>query len=101
MVAIDGLVRRALRRIKDALPGHTTASRLLRQSQPWRQLPPNQRGAAFVQFYRTRQELLRIHRELKIAPKIIDFLFRMAITQAGLAIGALVALIAITLLLNP
>ena len=83
MSLADVLIRRVFRRLKDALPGHTTASRLLRQSGQWRRLPPDQRGAAYVQFYRTRQELRSIHVEQKIAPKIVYVLFEIVFSEGG------------------
>lgn len=91
MSTIDVLLRRVLRRIKDALPGHTVASRLRKQSATWRHLPPAQRAAAYVQFYRTQQELLRIHIEQKIAPKIVNLLLALICSELGILIGLMVA----------
>jgi hypothetical protein len=101
MTPIDIALAHLLRRIRDALPGPTTASRLKPDPNSWRNAPPEQRGAAYVQFYRTRQELRRIHIEQKIAPKIVHFLFEVACSELGLTIALVVGLCVLVLLLNP
>jgi hypothetical protein len=68
-----------------------------RQSGQWRHLPPDQRGAAYVQFHRTRQELRRIHIEMKIAPKIVNLLFKGICSELGLKIAWIVALCVLVL----
>ena len=72
---LDILLRRAWLRIKDALPGSTTASRLARRPGTWRNAPPDQRAAAYAQYMQTQQQLRQLHVGQKIAPKIIDLLF--------------------------
>ena len=101
MVHIDVLFRRAARRIRDALPGHTTASRLLSRPGEWRHLPPAQRAAAYVQYYRTKQQLRQIHIEQKIAPKVVHFLFEIAFSEGGMLIALIVAICALILLFGP
>jgi hypothetical protein len=95
---LDILFRRAARRIRDALPGHTTASRLLRQSAQWRHLPPQQRGAGYVQFHRTQQQLQQIHIEQKLVPKIIDLLFKAMCSHLGMQIAVIAAICALFLI---
>lgn len=95
---LDILFRRAVRRIRGALPGHTTASRLLRQSAHWRHLPPQQRGTGYVQFHRTQQQLRQIHLEQKLLPKFIDLLFKAVCSHLGMQIAVITALCALFLL---
>ena len=73
-----------LRRLRNALPGHTTASRLRRDISSWRSAPPSQRGAAFVQHHQTLRQLRQIHLQQKIAPKIVDLLFRFLTSRLGI-----------------
>jgi hypothetical protein len=75
MASLDVVVRRMWRTIRDALPGHTTASRLMRQAGHWRQVPPQQRAAAYAQYLQTQQVLHQHHIGLKILPKLIQLLF--------------------------
>jgi hypothetical protein len=75
MASLDVVVRRMWRTIRDALPGHTTASRLMRQQGNWKQVPPQQRAAAYAQFLQTQRQLHQHHIQLKIMPKIVDLLF--------------------------
>jgi hypothetical protein len=76
VLSFDVVLRRIGRAIRDALPGHTAASRLMRQPGQWRQAPLHQRAAAYAQFLQTRQQLHQHHIRLKIAPKIVDLLFK-------------------------
>lgn len=101
MASFDILIQRFIRRFKDALPGSTTASRLMRPSSRWRHLPPEQRAAAYVQFHRTQQELKRIHIEQKLSPKLVNFLFEIVFSEAGLLIGLVVLLSVAFLIVNP
>ena len=75
MASIDIFLRRAMRRLREALPGPTTASRLARQAAHWRNLPPHQRAAAYAQSVHIQQQLRLHHLQLKILPKIIHVLF--------------------------
>jgi hypothetical protein len=98
----DILIQRALRRIHDALPGRTTASRLMRrQSSQWKNLPPHQRAAAYVQFMQTKQQLRQLHIDQKIAPKIINLLFKAACSELGITLAWIVGLCALFLLFAP
>src|SRR5262245_34824075 len=101
MPALDVVVRRPFRRIRGALPGPTTASRLKPDPASWRNAPPDQRAAAYVQFQQTLDQLRRIHVAQKIAPKIVDLLFKIVISKAGIAIAFVVALCLLALLLMP
>ena len=101
MVHIDVLLRRAAHRFRDALPGHTTASRLLRQSDAWRHAPPQQRASAYVQFYQTRQQLMQIHIEQKLAPKLVHFLFEIVFSEAGIVIALIAGICALVLIFGP
>jgi hypothetical protein len=98
---IDLLIQQLLHRIRDALPGHTTASRLMRDSGSWRNLPPHQRAAAYVQHVQTQRQLRQLHIELKIAPKIVNVLFKIVFSEPGCAIGLIVAICTLYLILNP
>jgi N-dimethylarginine dimethylaminohydrolase len=75
MASLDVVVRRMWRAIRDALPGPTTASRLMRQPGHWRQAPPQQRAAAYAQHLQTQQVLHQHHIGVKILPKLIQLLF--------------------------
>ena len=76
MLQFDAVLRRILRRIRETLPGPTTASRLMRQSNSWRNVPLHQRPAAYAQFMHTQHQLKMLHIGQKIAPKIVDLLFK-------------------------
>ena len=97
MPALDVVLRRVFQRIRNALPGHTTASRLKPDPASWQNAPPRQRAAAYVQFYQTQQQLRQIHVAQKLAPRIVNFLFAMITSEAGQIIGfiALLCLIAL------
>ena len=88
-----------LRRLRNALPGHTTASRLRRDLSSWRSAPPPQRGAAYVQYRQTMHQLRQIHLQQKIAPKLVDLLFRLVSSRLGLFSAlVLIGLIAVLVL---
>ncbi len=72
---LDIALRRVFRRIKDSLPGPSTASRLARRPGAWRHAPPHQRAASYAQHMQTLQQLRQLHVGQKIAPKIVDLLF--------------------------
>ena len=101
MPPIDVALARLLRRIRNALPGPTTASRLKPDPSSWRNAPPQQRGAAYVQFYRTQQQLRQIHVGQKIAPKIIKLLFAAICSELGLKIAFVLAICVLLLILSP
>jgi len=100
MPPIDIAFHRLLRRIRDALPGPTTASRLKPDPNSWRNAPPPQRAAAYVQFHQTLQQLRQIHVGQKIAPKIINLLFAAVCSELGLKIAFVLALCILVLILN-
>jgi hypothetical protein len=99
MLQIDLALRRLLRRIKEALPGPTTASRLMRRPPGWRNVPLHQRAAAYAQFMHTQQQLRTIHVGQKIAPKIINILFIGLRLHVRSAFGQLILLIVIASIL--
>jgi hypothetical protein len=101
MPAPDVLLRRVLRTIRNALPGPTTASRLKPDPASWRNAPPDQRAAAYVQYQQTLEQLRRIHVAQKIAPRIVDLLFKIVTSKAGIDVAFVVALCLIALLLMP
>jgi hypothetical protein len=101
MPAPDILLRRVLRTIRDALPGPTTASRLKPDPSSWRNAPPDQRAAAYVQYQQTLEQLRRIHVAQKIAPKIVDLLFMFVTSRIGILIAFVVALCLIAFLIMP
>ena len=101
MPALDVVLRRLIQRIRDALPGHTTASRLMAHPPTWRNAPPDQRAAAYVHYHQTRQQLRQIHIQQKIAPKIVTLLFRIVTSEPGRFVGVVAVLGALYLLLKP
>jgi len=101
MPAIDVALRRLWRRIRDALPGPTAASRLRPDPASWRNAPPQQRAAAYVQYYQTLQQLRQIHVGQKIAPRIVNLLFAAICSKLGLQIALILAILVLVLLLNP
>jgi len=101
MPAIDIALRRLWRRIRDALPGPTAASRLKPDPGSWRNAPPQQRAAAYVQYHQTLQQLRQIHVGQKIAPKIVNLLFAALCSKAGLETAFILALLVLLLLLIP
>lgn len=100
MTSIDIVLRRAMRRLREALPGPTTASRLARQAGHWRNLPPHQRAAAYAQFVHVQQQLRQHHLQMKIAPKIIHVLFLGLKSHLQSPIGGLIVLIALGALIG-
>jgi hypothetical protein len=100
MPAIDIVFRRALRRLRDALPGPTMASRLARQSGAWRNLPPHQRAAAYAQLLQTQKQLRQHHLQLKILPKLIDVLFLGLRSHLQAPLGQLILLCILAYLLS-
>ena len=101
MPALDVVLRRVVQRIRDALPGHTTASRLKPDPSAWRNAPPPQRAAAYVQYRQTLEQLRQIHIRQKLAPKLVDLLFALICSEIGAFIGFIALLGVIALLLSP
>jgi hypothetical protein len=88
-MSLDVLLCRARRRVRDALPGASQASRLAARSATWRQAPPAQQAAAYAQYVQTRAQLQQFHYEQKITPKLIRLLFRAFVWWLGTVPGAL------------
>ena len=82
-----------------ALPGPTTASRLKPDPSSWRNAPPQQQAAAYVHYYQTLQQLRQIHVSQKIAPRIVNLLFAILTSEAGVLIGLLAAAYILSLVL--
>ncbi len=87
------IARRLRRRIRDALPGATTASRLKPDPNSWRSAPAAQRAAAYAQYCQTLQQLRQIHVQQKIAPKIVNLLFALAASEFGWGLGIVLLLL--------
>lgn len=96
MPPIDILLRRLLRRIRDALPGSTTASRLKPDPSSWRNVPPPQRAGAYVHFRQTQTQLQQLHIGQKIIPKIIELAFAAVRLSVLIAFRILLGLFSIT-----
>jgi MoxR-like ATPase len=92
MFSFEIALRRMFRTFRNALPGPTTASRLMRQSGHWRHLPPHQRAAAYAQFVQTQQQLHQHHVRQKIVPKLIDLLFIGLKSHLAAPLGQLILL---------
>jgi hypothetical protein len=97
---LDALFLRLLAWLRNALPGHTTASRLMRQSGHWRNLPPHQRAAAYAQHMQTLRQLRQFHIEQKILPKLIDLLYRGLIAHLQAPLGQLFLICILAYLFN-
>jgi hypothetical protein len=92
MFSLDIALRRMWRAIRDALPGPTTASRLMRDSGQWQHLPPDQRAGAYAQFVQTQRQLHQHHIQLKLLPKIINLLFTGLKAHLAAPLGQLILL---------
>jgi hypothetical protein len=99
MLPIDVVLRRLLRRVRDALPGNTTASRLKPDPSSWRNVPPQQRAGAYVQFRQTQSQLRQLHIGEKIIPKIIELIFAAVRISVLITFRVLVSLLSITRLI--
>lgn len=100
MPSFEIAVRRLLRRLRDGLPGSSEALRLSRQSGQWRHLPPHQRAGAYAQFLQVQRQLLQQHYQSKLAPKLVDWVFKLFIAHWKTPWGALFLLLLVVWLLG-
>jgi len=96
MVALDIALRRIFRRLRDTLPGATTASRLKPDPAAWRNAPPQQRAGAYVHYRQTQAQLRQLHIADKVIPKLIGFAFMAVRASVVVTLRVLMSLLSIT-----